>query len=113
MAGLLAAASNNSKGQGMTISQKPLRPVRPRRAKPALTPRSQTAAQGKKERRQRADVTGRASYVSPRDAFTGKGKQKRSPVSTTGQSHQRSGRAHQIEQAEAAERAIRNPSTGE
>ena len=56
----------------------------PMKSKPPEPPRT--------ERRHRADPSGRAPYTPERGAFDGKGKQKRSPISTQTQSLHRSGR---------------------
>ena len=50
-------------------------------------------AQGGKLRRHRATPDGAAPFTPLRGAFSGKGKEKRNVVSTTGQSRRRGGRA--------------------
>ena len=72
-------------------------PPKPQASRKAAQPGQNTEeprAQGKKRNRRRASPDGLLPYTPLRGAFTGKGKQKRSPVSTTGQSRRRGGRAH-------------------
>ncbi|HVA89674.1 MAG TPA: hypothetical protein VNL71_07510 [Chloroflexota bacterium] len=65
----------------------------PSRPKPTTKPKPKSKRQPQlTERRHRADASGRAPYAPERGAFDGKGKQKRSPISTESQSLHRSGR---------------------